>query len=512
MNEMDDGLAQLLDTAVKRLSTYRRTFTAEEALAEVWEDGFDISLQADPQERFVLAYEADGKHPRQWRLITQALANNRLLDALKSGAWDGQDLDAELARLDAEDHTHYIYCPADPRFSTRPNGTLEAADHEYNLTLSPETQAELDALAQELLEQWHNEGDTPLTVLQVMELVGNLGWPEASERTGWQLVRAWLLEWTEVARVGQDYWVPMRSLPKEPEHTRLQVLPVTSQTSAVEPLDLAQGETVISEAAGSSEQEASATIGKSQVIHSKEVGAHAISWTYRLRTIHLLEGFISVPSTARSAYPPRVVGEGDRAVLKGLWYDNAEQMWLWLDRTQDRLYGPDLAHQLAWREAGDLLRVEWRPEVIVLRMVGHDDEVQREEMRLVDPQTLKTLRGGLGESYRQSLQAILLEKTEGLTILQVVKALRERQGHDIHRGTVRALLYAGGFIQRKGHWFAAPQDQSAKRTLRDALVETLLPQEKPEEVAEPTAGPEQLRKKVKAIRERLAELVGMLRM
>jgi hypothetical protein len=451
MNALDDGLAQLLDTAVKRLSTSRRTFTAEEALAEVWEDGFDISLQADPQERFVLAYEADGKHPRQWRLATQALANNRLLDALKSGAWDGQDLDAELARLDAEDHTHYIYCPADPRFTTRPNGTLEAADHEYNLTLSPETQTAFDALGQKLLEQWHNEGDTPLTVLQVTELVGNLGWPEASERNGWLLVRAWLLEWTEVARVGQNYWVPMRSLPKEPEHTRLQVLPVTSQTSSVEPLDLGQGETVISDAPGSSERESSPTIGKSQVVHSKEVVAHAVSWTYPLRTVHLLEGFIPVLSTARSAYPPRVVGEGDRAVLKGLWYDNAEQMWLWLDRNQDRLYGPNLAHQLAWREAGDLLRVEWRPEVIVLRIVGHDDEVQREEMRLVDPQTLKTLRGGLGESYRQSLQAILMEKTEGLTFLQVVKALRERQGHDVPRGTVRALLYSGGFVQRKGH-------------------------------------------------------------
>ena len=90
--------------------------------------------------------------------------------------------------------------------------------------------------------------------------------------------------------------------------------------------------------------------------------------------------------------------------------------------------------------------------------------------------------------------------------------MRERQGHDVPRATARALLYAGGFIQRKGHWFAAPQDQSAKRKLRNALAETLVPQEKPEEVAEPTDGSEQLRKKVKAIGQRLAELVGMLRM
>ncbi|GAC1299204.1 MAG: hypothetical protein NVSMB27_39080 [Ktedonobacteraceae bacterium] len=512
MNAEDDELAQLLEKAVKRLSTARRTFTAEEALAEVWEDGFDISLQADPQGRFVLAYEADSKHPRQWRLATQALANNRLLDALKAGAWDGQKLDAELSRLEAEDQIHYIYCPTDSRFTTLPNGALEAADHEYNLTLAPETQAALDALGQKLVERWHNEGDTPLTVHQVTELLGSLGWSEASERNGWLLVRAWLLAWKEVARVGQDYWVLTRSLPEEPEHTRLQVLAITSQPTPAESLEQAQGEIVINEAPGSSERESALSVGKGQVRHAQELVTHAVSWTYALRTIHLLEGFIPVPSPARSAYPPRVVGTGERAVLKGLWYDSAEPLWLWLDRAQDRLYGPDLAQQLTWLEAGNLLRVEWRSDVVVLRMVGHNDEVQREEMRLVDPQTLKALRGGLGESYRQSLQAMLLEKTEGLTFLQIVKALRERQGHDMHRGTVRALLYAGGFVQRKGHWFAAPHDQSARRTLRDALVETLVAQEEGEdEGTEPTAETEQLRKRVKAIRGRLAELVGMLR-
>ena len=404
-----------------------------------------------------------------------------------------------------------IYCPADPRFSTLADGTLEAADHEYNLTLSPETRAALDALGQKLLEHWHNEGDKPLTLLQLTELLGKLGWSAAGERTGWLLVRAWLLAWTEVARAGQDYWIAARSLPREPGHTRLQVLPVSGQPDPVEPLDQTQGETAINEAPGSLEQESLPTIGKSQVIQGRVVIGHAVSWTYALRTIHLLEGFIPVPSTARGAYPPRVVGEGERAVLRGLWYDSDEPLWLWLDRAQDRLYGPDLAYQLEWREAGDLLRVEWRPEVIVLRVTGHDDEVQREETRLVDPHTLKALRGGLGESYRRSLQAILLEKTAGLTFAQVVKALSERQGHAIHRGTVRALLSAGGFVQRSGRWFAAPQDHMAARTLRAALVETLLPQEKSEQVTGPTAGSGQQRKKVQAIKARLAEVVRILR-
>src|SRR5260221_14344948 len=108
MNEQDDEVAQLLDEAVARLAACRQTFTDEESLRPIWERDYDISPQSDPQVRFVLAYEADGKHPRQWRLSTQALANNRLLDALRSEAWNGRDLDAELARRGAEDHRHCV--------------------------------------------------------------------------------------------------------------------------------------------------------------------------------------------------------------------------------------------------------------------------------------------------------------------------------------------------------------------------------------------------------------------
>jgi hypothetical protein len=133
MNEMDEELAQLLDEAVARLSMSRYTFTDEEALGHVWQRGYDISPQSDPQGRFVLAYGADGKHPRQWRLNTQALANNRLLDALRSGTWDGHDLEAELTRLNTEDQVHYVFCPSDPRFTPLSNGTLESADLEHNV-------------------------------------------------------------------------------------------------------------------------------------------------------------------------------------------------------------------------------------------------------------------------------------------------------------------------------------------------------------------------------------------
>jgi len=238
--------------------------------------------------------------------------------------------------------------------------------------------------------------------------------------------------------------------------------------------------------------------------------ANPLSWTFPLRTIHLLEGFLPVPPGARSAYPPRGVGEEDREVLRGLWYDSDERLWLWLDRNQDRLYGRDLAQKLEWLEAGDLLRVQWTPDVVVLRLAGHDDEVQREEERLVDPQALKALRGGAGESYRQSLQAILSEKPEGLTFVPVVQALRERQGHDVARNTVRAILYAGGFLHRDRRWFAAPQSEHGGRKLRAALADALVVNRQSDGATTPTSQTERRRKQAQAIRIRLAELVNVL--
>lgn len=508
MNERDDELEQLLDEAVARLSASRYTFTEEEALQPIWERNYDISPQSDPRERFVLAYEADGKHPRQWRLSTQALANNRLLDALRSGAWDGRDLEAELSRLDAEDQVYYVFCPSDPRFITLPNGTLEPADLERNVVLNPETRAALDALGPRLLEQWRAEHAKPLTVFQITEHLGALGWPEASARNGWLLVRAWLLGWSEVSRVGQDYWMPNDQIPKGPQRMRLQVLPVASGSMSMEISDTM---IVPSSPSDSPEHKAAPTMSKTPLIPGKAVIATTESWTYPLRTIHLLEGFVPVPPPVRSAYPPRAVGEGDREVLRGLWYNDGESLWLWLDRVQDRLYGPELAQKLAWLEAGDVLQGQWTPEVVVLRITGHDEEVQREESRLVDPQVLKALRGGIGETYRQSMQAILSEDVEGLTFAQVVRVLRERQGHDVHRGTVRTLLYAGGFVQQSGRWFAAPQSEVGARKLRAALVESLVTEEGGGDHGEESTEDERQFKRVRAIRGRLGELVKIMR-
>ncbi len=75
-----------------------------------------------------------------------------------------------------------------------------------------------------------------------------------------------------------------------------------------------------------------------------------------------------------------------------------------------------------------------------------------EESRLVDPEALRALRGGIGESYRASLQHILASAPDGLSFAELVAALRARQGHEVARNTVRTLLHAGGFLQRGGRW------------------------------------------------------------
>ena len=75
---------------------------------------------------------------------------------------------------------------------------------------------------------------------------------------------------------------------------------------------------------------------------------------------------------------------------------------------------------------------------------------------------------------------------------------------------VRALLYAGGFAQRVGRWFAAPQNEVGARKLRAALVESLVDEEL-EEGDEESSEDERRLKRVRAIRGRLGELVGRLR-
>lgn len=508
-----DGIAdrerdRLLDAAIDILRSRRYTFTEDEALAAVWEAGYDISTQSEA--RFALAREADGPHERQWRLTEQTLVNDRLLDALRSGDWDGRDLDAQLVALDSLDGTRYVFCPLDPRFAIDSTGRLELTDAEQNVDLADDIRIELDALAPALLTRWRDHGGAPWTVRQVTGCLSDLGWPRAAERESWLPVRAWLLHSPDVVRVGKDYWLPSDLTPSLPSGGRIQVLPV-HPSSASPGMDSESG----GEQSLPDLRLPEFALPDERLVPPGEVLTPRTVWTMALRTVHLVGGFIPVPSHARAAYPARAAAEGDLSVLPGVWFTDAERFWLWLDRAHDRLYGPGIADHLAWCEAGDLLQVEWASDTVVFRLAGHDVAVQQEESRLVDVDALAALRGGLGESYRQSLQAILADTSDGLSFADLVTALCDRQQHQVHRGTVRALLSAGGFVHRDGRWFPAPEPDGAARRLRRAIVtsvDTTDTDGPADDPAPRTIGTAfEVRLVARAAQTRLAEIVEQLR-
>lgn len=486
---MSDESAQLIEEAIKRLLPWRRTFTEQEALGWVWKaTGYEITIESDA--RFVLAQEGDDKHARHWRLHSHTLANNRILSDLFSGDWDGRD-------LDAEDGQHHVFCPIDPRFAVNTQGTLEPAHQEHNVKLPSATKAALDALGPHLLAYWQERGSKPWTVRSITVALGQLGWRDAEKRNGWPLV----------LRVGQDFWIPADQLPPESKRTRLAVLPIR----ASEPVDSPKaGEGTVSYTATPPSRKVREKADENQVIVSGQATAPEVAWSMRLRTIHLLEGYLPIPSRARGAYPPLAPGEGHTIVLQGIWYEDKTPTWLWLDRASHRFYGPDLAEKLARLENGDILHIKWALDIVVLRIAGHDAEVQHEESRLVDLEALSALRGGLGESYRRSLQAILQDAPQGLVFAEIVKALRERQQHNIHRGTIHALLYGGGFLRRDSRWFAAPDSAAGARQLREAMVEALV-QEVPGEEELSFSSAEHRRARVKAIRWRLGGIIHSLK-
>ena len=511
-------LARLLDAAVARLSLHRRTFTDREALADIWSAGFDVVAQIDP--RFTLADETDAAHPRQWRLVTQTVANNRLLDALNAGQWDGHDVDDELVRLDAADGVFYVFYPNDSRLTQRPNGVWEPADREPDVALPPATQAELDALGPALLDRWREAGAEPWTVRQILDTFTALLWSEAGERKSWLLIRAWLLRRSDISRVGQDYWIMSDRLPHVSEHTPLRVMPVKARPKTV-PNPAAYQEAGVhhapnadeeSGATGKTDEEDLSSLPSWTLLSTGEQSAGIVaSWSVTLRTTNLIEGYLTVPKVSRGAYPPRAGGGQTWDVIRGKWFDTGDDLWIWLDRDHDRLCGPDLADKVAWCEAGERLHIAWAQGIIILRPRGVDADVQAEETRLVDTEALAALRGGLGESYRQSLQAILIDAPGGLAFIDLVTRIRERQKHQVHRGTVRALLSAGGFVQRDSRWFAAPDPTDGARSLRKALVQSLVTSHHVDTGVVALASDLDLPATVHAIHDRLRTLVEKLR-
>jgi hypothetical protein len=490
---------QFFDEAVERLKHTRRTFTERTALKAAWEENYELSLEFD--DRFVKAQPRQGQYDPHYRLREHRLANLRLFNDLVEERWDGYDLDGRLVALDEEEGGHHVFYPHDPRLVRNHQGRWEAAV-EKNIALTTEQKNELNTYFAGLLQAWQNAGSEPWTLARVIAALKQLGWPGAEGSDVVRVVRAWLLSAEQIVRVGQDFWVPANQLPAPVTRTRLHVPPVRP-AHAPETRDQASP---AAEAFPPTEHDEPLAPRSADPLIEGEVAAMRASWTATLLTVNILEGFFPVPSSVRAAYPPAAPGATTQTLLDALWYEDGEHFWLWLDREHHRLYGPGLLEKMAWNTPGDRLRIEWISDSVTISPAGHNEQVQREETRLIDVEALKKLRGSLGESYRQSLQEILAAAPDGLTWREAVEALSERQQHPVSRRTVLALLYKGGFLQRLSRWFAAPDNTTGQRSLRSALA--LLPQVEAAEHPEGTN--EYVRVHAQAIKQRLEEISHML--
>jgi hypothetical protein len=497
---------KFLDEAVARLRVTRRTFTDRDALDTAWQAGCE-DLTLDYDQRFVKAQARHGQYDPHYRLQEHILANNRLLNDLLDGSWDGLYLDARLETLDASEGSQHIFYPHDPRLRQNRQGRWEATV-ERTITLGAQEQAELDALAPALLAAWSAAGAQPWTIQEITAALKQPGWTRAGMPNAMLVMRAWLLGSPLIARVGQDFWLPTADLPAPVTRTRLQVAPVRVQEQTGG----------ISEQTDNAAQISSAhhplppdKANPDEVwLTGEALGRGGANWTVSLRTVHLLEGFLPIPPRARNAYPPVVPGEDLQSVFDAMWTREGEHFWLWLDRQHHRFYGPALAEKIAYEDPGDVLHITWGAESIVVQSTGlQNEQVKREEARLIDVEALKELRANLGESYQRGIQNILLASPEGLPWQEIHIALSQRQQHEVHRGTILALLQHGGFIQRDKRWFAAPDGPAAQRALRTTLRQAHLPQSEAAH-EKPSNATITIRSRAQVIKQRLEEISQLL--
>ena len=345
MSEFSPEEQAFLDEAYQRLRTTRSTFTDKEALQSAFDEGYDLDMLHDP--RFARAELKQGDIPPHYRLAEHTLANTRLLNELQAGIWDGYNLAARLAELDsaiepAQDGVtklHHVFYPHDARVFQNRQGAWEAYG-ERQITVPLDLKTELDALLVGLKKRWL-QINMPLTINRIIELLREQGWKQSERPNVARYLRAWLLSTSQFQRVNQDYWILQELLPPAIQQTRLQVQPLHIPDQLQE------------QAQKPAENTINAGVERKQTIESFMVTGTAtrshVSWTTYLRTINLNEGFLAVPKAMQVIYPPQFPGESTQTVIRGRWYTDNTMLWIWLDRIQHRLYGPDLLENSSTR-------------------------------------------------------------------------------------------------------------------------------------------------------------------
>lgn len=479
----------LLDGVAARFAAERFTFTEEQALVELWTAGEEVRLREDS--RF---WELEGLG--HFQLSHHRLANNLLAEMLWHGVWDGTNPAGVLTRLDnADDQAFHVFCPADPRFGLEGDAfSLLACPA---VSVPEELKRSLDAAADDLMGA-HRQGGAPLTTHQLLELISRLlgdlaGADDADALEAWLCGRN---DWAEVAR---GLWLPRDLVPPPEQPGPFRVIRVgggaaegslPAEISYVEEGQAPDGD---------GPAEGLVVLAGPPVERGPDM---AVSWTQVLRTAHLHACYLPVPVGARFRYPRFVGRAGGPLSIAAVAFESGREGRVWLDREHHRFYGEMVREIVEWEEAGRELRITWSPEAVVVRRGGLDERVREEESRHVDPSALHELRLGRGESYRQTLAAVLREAGGGMSFRELYDELSRRQGHWPGAPTLRAVLsQSPEFVSENGVWKWVPA-AGAEGEFRRSLTITDLSAS----AGRPTRG---LRDVAAAVSSRVRELMSI---
>jgi hypothetical protein len=200
----------------------------------------------------------------------------------------------------------------------------------------------------------------------------------------------------------------------------------------------------------------------------------SVKWKVTLRTVHINEGYLPIPTKARVSYP-RAKKLSSIVAISSIWFADASEMIVWLDTEKHQLYGPDLQDQLAFVGAGTVLEILWTTAGITFNTIDIDLNVAEEEERLVDLTELTHLRSATLESYRVSLRAIMASPQTEWSFSELYKELCSRQQHKPNRSTIRSILSSSPefvFMRAEKKWrlHADITPEAGARALRKARL------------------------------------------
>jgi hypothetical protein len=437
-------------------SRKRFTFSEREVLQSLWDKGEDIRLREDS--RFCEVMLPSQAQEVQWRLKRQIITNQHLYELLEDEEWDGKDLYQYLEHFDqsiSEDAFH-IFFLHDHRFiiSYDDQGFYHIslrADRK-KIILTPEQKNSADQLASQLLALFPDNTRTPWSTHVLLEHLKQLSatadmWEEVLPVA----IENWLLQREEWVRVGRDSWFPQALIPSLGKSHQYAVLPVLSPVEGRSfSFPSISYESPIAQEISQSVDETSRQ--QDQLIVS------TVKWKMTLRTLHINEGYIPIPTKARIFYP-RAKKLSSLVAVAGVWFADASEMTIWLDTEKHQLYGPDIQDQLAFLVAGTMLEMLWTSSGMSFNTIGVDATVAEEEARLVDLTALAHSRSALLESYRDSLRAIMASSNTGWSFSELYNELCSRQQHKPNRSTIRTVLSSSPeftFVRAENKWIVNP--------------------------------------------------------